>query len=55
MATIYSQQDPSALKARIEAGVWSAGLDGRGPLTVEDIDATTNVVAVMGVEPIVAA
>lgn len=55
MATIFSQQDLSQLRARVEAGVWSDGLDGRAPLTVDDIDETTNAVAVMGVEPLVAA
>lgn len=55
MATIYSQQNLDELKARVESGVWSEGLDGRQPLTVEDIERTTNAVAVMGVEPIVEA
>lgn len=55
MATIYSGQDPDALRARLRAGTWSQGLDGRGPLTMEDLDRTDTVVAVMGAEPIVAA
>lgn len=55
MATIYSQQDPGALKERLARGAWTDGLDGRSPLTVEDLDATDHVVAVMGVEPILAA
>lgn len=55
MATIYSQQDPGNLKDRLRRGVWSAGLDGRAPLTEQDIDETTNIVAAMGVEPIAAA
>ncbi|MFS8581845.1 MAG: acyclic terpene utilization AtuA family protein [Limnochordales bacterium] len=55
MATIYSQQDPEEIKKRLERGAWTAGLDGRPPLTAEDLDASDNVVAVMGVEPILAA
>ena len=31
------------------------GMDGRPPLTAEDLDASDNVVAVMGAEPILAA
>lgn len=53
MATIYSEQSLSELKGRVAAGVWTDGLDGRPPLTTEDIDATDRAVAVMGVEPIV--
>lgn len=52
MATIYSQQRLDDLKARVAAGTWTAGLDGRQPLTLQDIEHTDNAVAVMGVEPI---
>lgn len=55
MATIYSSQDLEALKRRVAAGAWTRGLDGRPPLTVEDLEQTDNAVAVMGVEPILAA
>lgn len=53
MATIYSQQRLDHLKARLVAGAWTAGLDGRPPLTLRDLEQTDNAVAVMGVEPIV--
>jgi len=43
------------LKRRVETGAWTAGLDGRPPLTVEDLEQTDNAVAVMGVEPILEA
>lgn len=55
MATIYSQQQLHDLKARVVAGVWTDGLDGRPPLTIRDIEQTDNAVAVMGAEPLVAA
>lgn len=55
MATIYSQQRPEQIKDRLAAGVWTDGLDGRQPLTAEDVDRSDNIVAVMGAEPIVEA
>jgi len=55
LATIYSSQDLHDLKRRVETGAWTAGLDGRPPLTVEDLEQTDNAVAVMGVEPILEA
>ncbi|BAS28755.1 hypothetical protein LIP_2926 [Limnochorda pilosa] len=52
MATIYSDVDLEALRRRVAAGARVEGLDGRPPLTLDDIDATTHAVAVMGAEPI---
>lgn len=52
LATIYSSVDLEAMIRRVEAGVWSAGLDGRDALTVEDLQRTDHAVAVMGPEPI---
>ncbi|HLT58876.1 MAG TPA: acyclic terpene utilization AtuA family protein [Limnochordales bacterium] len=55
MATIYSSQDLDHLRRRVQAGAWTRGLDGRGPLTVADLEQTDNAVAVMGAEPILEA
>src|SRR5690606_274842 len=51
-ATIYSSVRLDDMIRRVEAGVWSAGLGGRAPLTVEDLRQTDHAVAVMGPEPI---
>ncbi|OUN01485.1 MAG: glutamate mutase [Firmicutes bacterium ZCTH02-B6] len=55
MASIYSSQDLEALKRRVQGGAWTQGLDGRPPLTIEDLEQTDNAVAVMGAEPILEA
>lgn len=52
LATIYSQVDLEAMVRRIREGAWTAGLDGRDPLTVADLEQTDTAVAVMGAEPI---
>lgn len=52
LATIFSDVDLDALGQRVAAGEVIEGLDGRGPLTLEAIDATDHAVAVMGAEPI---
>ncbi|MBO8141353.1 MAG: acyclic terpene utilization AtuA family protein [Firmicutes bacterium] len=55
MAKIFSDQDLDVLARRLRQGAWTQGLDGRGPLTEEDLRRTGHAVAVMGVEPILAA
>ncbi len=50
LARIYAEVAPDALRERLRAGaVQPLGADG--PLTPQDLDATSRVVAMMGVEP----
>lgn len=55
LAYFYSEVDTADLRAMHDAGITIEGLDGRPPLTVEDIEATTRVVAVAGVHPFIKA
>src|SRR5690554_1141693 len=47
----YSEVPVSPLRRRMENGERITGLDGRGDLTVGELDATDRVVAVAGVHP----
>lgn len=55
LAYFYSEVDTSFLMELHEAGVAIEGLDGRPPLSAEDIGATTRAVAVAGVHPFIRA
>lgn len=52
---IYSNVDKEEIRRRMQAGVRVQGLDGRADLTLDQLDRTERVVAVMGAEPIVEA
>ena len=47
----YSEVPKEKLRAKMAAGETVSGLDGRGPLTEDELDATERVVAVAGVHP----
>jgi hypothetical protein len=47
----YSEVGKDYLRAKMRAGETIAGLDGRGPLTEDELDATTRIVAMAGVHP----
>jgi hypothetical protein len=47
----YSEIPIDAVRARLAAGAQGAGLDGRGPLTEDDLARTDRIVAVAGVHP----
>jgi len=49
----YSEVSKEKVRAKIVAGETIAGLDGRGSLTEEELDATDRIVAVAGVHPYV--
>ncbi|QSQ08728.1 hypothetical protein H0A61_01071 [Koleobacter methoxysyntrophicus] len=55
LAYIYSQQSKEFILDRLKKGIEIKGLDGRPPLTEEDVKKTDNIVAVMGVHPIIEA
>jgi len=54
MAVIYADQDPEYLKDKLRAGAITP-LGIRTPVTKDEIDRATTVVAMMGVEPLIAA
>jgi hypothetical protein len=47
----YSEVSKEHLRAKMRAGDTVEGLDGRGPLTEDELDATTRVVGMAGVHP----
>jgi len=47
----YSEVNKADLRARMVGGERVTGLDGRGDLTLEELDATDRIVAVAGVHP----
>jgi hypothetical protein len=49
----YSEVSKEKVRAKMAAGETIAGLDGRGSLTEEELDATDRIVAVAGVHPYV--
>lgn len=49
----YSEVPQELLAARLRDGTVMPGLDGRAPLSVEDLDVTDRVVAVAGVHPFI--
>lgn len=55
LAYFYSELDTSHLRDLHDSGVVIEGLDGRAPLSGEDIAATTRAVAVAGVHPFIRA
>jgi hypothetical protein len=55
LACIYSNVSLNLAKERMAAGIRFEGLDGRPDLTMSDLEQTSNIVAVMGVEPILQA
>ncbi len=55
LACIYSQQSKDVILEKLKNGIEIPGLDGRPPLTEEDVKKTDNIVAVMGVHPIIQA
>jgi len=55
LAYIYSSVSRDEVRRRMLAGDRCEGLDGRPDLTLADLDRTDNIVAVMGVEPIIRA
>lgn len=55
LACIYSSVSKEEVKRRLLAGDRVEGLDGRPDLTLDELERTDNIVAVMGVEPIIEA
>ena len=55
LGIIYSEVLKEDLRTRMEKGVRVEGLDGRQDLTMEILNRTDHIVAVMGVEPIIKA
>lgn len=55
LATIYADVDLDYLRDRLRKGDQIQGLGAMRPLSLEDIDNTDHVVAMMGVEPIIRA
>ncbi len=55
LAYFYSEVDKAYIKKKMEAGVVIEGLDGRSPLTLEDLEKTDRIVAVAGVHPYIRA
>lgn len=51
LAWFYSDVDKACLRAMMERGVVIEGLDGRPPLSFEELERTVRVVAVAGVHP----
>lgn len=47
----YSEVEHEYLRSKIRGGSPILGLDGRSPLTEEELDATSNIVAMAGVHP----
>ncbi len=47
----YSEVDREHVREKIRSGDEITGLDGRAPLTEEELDATTRIVAMAGVDP----
>jgi len=50
---IYSEQDKDFLAQKLREGVRIEGLGQRGDLTLEDLERTDHIVAMMGIEPII--
>ncbi|MCM3717654.1 acyclic terpene utilization AtuA family protein [Fictibacillus phosphorivorans] len=55
LAYFYSEVDKSYLSNKLESEVVIEGLDGRDPISQEDLDKTERVVAVAGIHPFVKA
>lgn len=55
LAYFYSEVDTADLSAALGRGLVLEGLDGRAPLTPEDVERTTRAVAVAGVHPFITA
>ena len=55
LAAIYADVDLDSLRRRLQRGEVLASLSEQPPLTLEEIDQTDHVVAMMGVEPMVKA
>ncbi|MBX9973641.1 acyclic terpene utilization AtuA family protein [Cytobacillus firmus] len=55
LAYFYSEVDKSYLSSKLESEVIVEGLDGRSPLTKEDLEKTNRMVAVAGIHPFVKA
>ena len=55
LAYFYSEVSKDYLKKKMEGGIAVEGLDGRGELTPEVLDATNRIVAVAGVHPYIKA
>lgn len=55
LAYIYSGVSRDEARRRMQAGVQFQGLDGRPDLSLAELEATENIVAVMGAEPIIQA
>ena len=55
LAYFYSEVDKEYLAAKMDAGTPIEGLDGRGNLTRDELDATSRIVAVAGVHPFIKA
>ncbi len=51
LAYFYSEVDKEYIRGKMENGDVIEGLDGRPNLTLEELDATTRIVAVAGVHP----
>jgi len=51
----YSEVDKAYIRRKMENGVIVEGLDGRKPLTVEDVERTDRIVAMAGVHPFIRA
>lgn len=55
LAYFYSEVEKSYLSSKLESEVIIEGLDGRSPLTNEDLEKTDRVVAVAGIHPFIKA
>jgi hypothetical protein len=55
LAYFYSEVDKAYLKQKMAEGVIIEGLDGRNPLTPEELEQTDRIVAVAGVHPYIKA
>jgi hypothetical protein len=55
LAYIYSEVSKNTLRRKIESGMGLKGLGDRPDLTLEQLDRTNHIVALMGVEPIIKA
>ncbi|MCF6093856.1 DUF1446 domain-containing protein [Microaerobacter geothermalis] len=55
LAYFYSEVNKEYLREQMEKGIVIEGLDGRGKLTIEDLDKTDRIVAVAGVHPYIKA
>ncbi|WP_070121772.1 acyclic terpene utilization AtuA family protein [Bacillus marinisedimentorum] len=55
LAYFYSEVEKEEIEEKMEQGIAIEGLDGRDPLSKEDLDKTTRIVAVAGVHPFIKA